>query len=49
MKSLYPTYAFFKILFNSLTLQHRGLEPSVNYDLGLSGEILSVTASMIDL
>ena len=48
MKSLYPTYAFFQTLFNSLNLQHRGLEPSVNYDLGLSGEILSLTAS-IDL
>ena len=34
---------------NSLNLQHRRLEHSVNYDLGLSGEILSVTASMIDL
>ena len=49
MKSLYPAYTIFQILFNSLSLQHRGLEPSANYDVGLSGEILSVNASIIDL
>ena len=50
MKSLYPAYILFKNC-NSLNLQHRALEPSpsANYDLGLSGEILSVNTSMIDL